>query len=151
MLMTLAELKKILRLRPEAQLRFALPSGEQIPPHFHLTEVGHVAKRFIDCGGILREHEACVLQTYVAEDLEHRLKAGRFADILDLGRTILPNDALEVELEWDCCVISQYPIASGRVVDGRLEFQLEARHTDCLAKQKCGCEAQAPRASATCC
>ncbi|MGB8342855.1 MAG: DUF6428 family protein [Chthoniobacterales bacterium] len=149
--MTLAELKKTLRLRPEAHLRFVLPNGEQIPPHFHLTEVGHVSKKFVDCGGTFREREACVLQTYVAEDFEHRLEAGRFADILDLGRSILPNDALEVELEWDCCVISQYPIASGQAVDGRLEFQLEARHTDCLAKQKCGCEAEEPGASAACC
>ncbi len=149
--MTLAELKKILRLRPEAHLRFVLPNGEQIPSHFHLTEVGHVAKKFVDCGGTFREREACVLQTYVAEDFEHRLEAGRFADILDLGRSILPDDALEVELEWDCCVISQYPIASGRAVDGRLEFRLEARHTDCLAKQRCGCEAEGPGASAACC
>jgi Family of unknown function (DUF6428) len=149
--MKLHELKSFLRAHPAAYPHFTLPSGEQIPPHFHLTEVGHVAKRFVDCGGTFREREACVLQTYVAEDFEHRLKAGHFADILDLGRSILPNDALEVELEWDCCVISQYPIASGRAVDDRLEFQLAAGHTDCLAKQKCGCEAEAPPAPAACC
>ncbi len=80
-------------------------------------------------------------ETNVAEDFEHRLEAGRFADILDLGRSILPDDALEVELEWDCCVISQYSIASGRAVDDRLEFQLAAGHTDCLAKQECGIDA----------
>jgi hypothetical protein len=149
--MKLNELKSILRAHPDAFPRFILPGGEQIPAHFHITEVGHVAKKLVDCGGTFREREACVLQTYVAEDFEHRLKAGRFAEILDFGRSILPNDALEVELEWDCCVISQYPIASGRAVDGRLEFQLEARHTDCLAKQKCGCEAEAPPMPAACC
>ena len=90
-----------------------------------------------------RDREACVLQTYVADDVDHRLKAERFADILDLGRSILPGDDLDVEVEWDCCVVSQYPIASARTFDDRLEFQLAAKHTDCLAKQKCGCESEA--------
>jgi hypothetical protein len=149
--MKLSELKSILRSQPDALPRFILPSGEQIPAHFHITEVGHVAKKFVDCGGTFRDREACVLQTYVAEDFDHRLKAKRFADILDLGRPILPGDDLEVEMEWDCCVVSQYPIASTRVIDDRLEFQLVARHTDCLAKQKCGCEPEAVNPLPVCC
>ncbi len=151
LVMKLHELKSLLRAHPAAHPRFTLPNGEPIPAHFHLTEVGHVAKKFVDCGGTFREHEACVLQTYVAEDYDHRLKAERFADILDLGRSILPGNDLEVEVEWDCCVISQYPIASGRAVEDRLEFQLAARHTDCLAKQKCGCEFEAEKSAAACC
>lgn len=149
--MKLRELKSLLRKHPAAQPRFTLPSGEQIPPHFHVTEVGHVAKKFVDCGGTFREREACVLQTYVAEDFDHRLKAARFADILDLGRPILSDDELEVELEWDCCVVSQYPIASGQATEDRLEFQLAAKHTDCLAKQRCGCEPTAATTAAACC
>ena len=149
--MKLHELKSLLRAHPTALPRFTLPGGEQIPAHFHLTEVGYVAKKFVDCGGTFRGREACVLQTYVAEDFDHRLEAKRFADILDLGRPILPGDDLEVEMEWDCCVISQYPIASARVVDDRLEFQLVARHTDCLAKQKCGCESEAVNTPPVCC
>ncbi len=149
--MKLRELKSLLRANPTARPRFTLPNGEQIPAHFHITEVGHVTKKFVDCGGTFRANEACVLQTYVATDFEHRLAAGRFADILDLGRTILPGDDLDVEVEWDCCVISQYPIAAGRAVEDRLEFQLGAKHTDCLAKQKCGCEAEAAKAPAACC
>jgi len=144
----LKELKSLLRAHPAAHPRFLLPSGEQIPVHFHITEVGHVAKRFVDCGGTFREREACVLQTYVAEDFDHRLQANRFADILDLGKPILPGENLEVEVEWDCCVISQYPIESAQAFDDRLEFQLGARHTDCLAKAKCGCE---PAPEAACC
>ena len=149
--MKLHELKSILRAHPATLPRFILPGGEQIPPHFHLTEVGYVAKKFVDCGGTFREREACVLQTYVAEDFDHRLSAKRFADILDLGRPILPGEDLEVEIEWDCCVISQYPIASARVAEDRLEFQLATRHTDCLAKEKCGCETEAVNRPAVCC
>ena len=137
--MKLNELKSLLRAKPEALPRFILPGGEEIPAHFHITEVGHVAKKFVDCGGTFRDHAACVLQTYVAEDYDHRLKAGRFADIIDLGQSIVPDGDLEVEVEWDCCVVSQYPIMSSRLVKDRVEFQLAAKHTDCLAKQKCGC------------
>lgn len=149
--MKLNQLKAILRAHPDTFPRFLLPGGEEIPPHFHITEVGHVAKRFVDCGGTFREREVCVLQTYVADDFDHRLKSKRFADILDLGRPILPNDELEVEVEWDCCVISQYPIAAASPIDDRLEFELTARHTDCLAKQKCGCESEHASAAAVCC
>jgi hypothetical protein len=149
--MNLHQLKSLLRARPEALPRFILPGGEQIPAHFHLTEVGHVAKKFVDCGGTFRTREACVLQTYVAQDFDHRLKAGRFADILDLGASILPGDDLEVEVEWDCCVVSQYPIESAQAREDALEFQLTARHTDCLAREKCGCEAKAAATSGACC
>ncbi len=149
--MKLRELKSLLRAHPAALPRFILPDGEEIPAHFHLTEVGYVAKKFIDCGGTFRDREACVLQTYVAEDFDHRLKAKRFADILDLGRPILPGEDLEVEMEWDCCVVSQYPIASAQAVENRLEFQLAAKHTDCLAKQKCGCEPEGVNTPAVCC
>ena len=156
--MKLNQLKSLLRAHPDALPRFILPDGEQIPAHFHLTEVGHVTKKFVDCGGTFRESETCVLQTYVAEDFDHRLKAARLADILDLGRPILPGDDLDVEVEWDCCVVSQYPIASAQASDDRLEFQLAAKHTDCLAKQKCGigknagdCGTAKPATAAACC
>ncbi len=149
--MKLSELKSLLRAHPAAEPRLILPSGEQIPAHFHITEVGHVTKKFVDCGGTFREAEACVLQTYVADDFDHRLAAGRFADILDLGQPILPNDDLEVEVEWDCCVISQYPIAAADVSGDQIEFQLGDKHTDCLAKEKCGCETKTEAATASAC
>ena len=149
--MKLHELRSFLRAHPASFPRFILPGGQLIPAHFHITEVGHVAKKFVDCGGTFRERDACVLQTYVSDDLDHRLHAGRFADILDLGRPILPGDDLEVEVEWDCCVVSQYPITSACTIESRLEFQLAARHTDCLAKKKCGCEAEAETSRASCC
>lgn len=149
--MKLRELKSLLRANPAAQPRFTLPNGEQIPAHFHITEVGHVTKKFVDCGGTFRANEACVLQTYVADDFDHRLAAGRFADILDLGQPILPGGDLDVEVEWDCCVISQYPIASAQAGDDRIEFQLGDKHTDCLAKEKCGCEPAAESEAASAC
>lgn len=35
-------------------LEFQLPGGQFVPAHFHLTEVGHVTRNYIDCGMIAR-------------------------------------------------------------------------------------------------
>ncbi|MDQ2945053.1 MAG: DUF6428 family protein, partial [Acidobacteriota bacterium] len=113
--MKLHQLKATLALHPTALPLFILPDGDQIPAHFHVTEVGHIAKRFIDCGGTLHDTtDTCLLQTCVADDVDHRLNAGTFAKILQLGEQVLPHDNLEVEVEYDCCVVAQYPIASAR-------------------------------------
>jgi len=32
-------------------LHFRLENGHQVPVHFHVTEVGMITKKFIDCGG----------------------------------------------------------------------------------------------------
>ena len=138
--MKLREMKSILKDHPNTYPRFEFPDGDSIPPHFHVTEVGHVTKNFIDCGGTTRKSEAAVLQTYVADDFDHRLTSNRFGAILDLGKGIVPHDEMEVEVEFDCCVISQYPVSSWKVSGDRLDFQLASKHTDCLAKDKCRIE-----------
>lgn len=155
--MKLCELKSLLRDHPKATPRFILPDGDAIPAHFHITEVGHVSKRFIDCGGTRHDmRETCVLQTWAANDLKHRLDGATFAKILDLGKAILPGDDLDVEVEYECCMTAQYPIASAQVAGEHLDFQLEAKHTDCLAKEKCGidsgcgCGEEAATAGACC-
>ena len=135
--MKLKDLKATLALHPDALPRFTLPDGDQIPAHFHITEVGHVAKRFIDCGGKLHDRkDTCLLQTWVADDYEHRLTAGRFARILQLGDLVLPHDDLEVEVEYDCCVVAQYPIASAEFTGEHIELQLGEKHTACLARKR---------------
>ena len=142
--MKLADLKSLLRSRPSAVPRFTLPDGDRIPAHFHITEVGHIAKRFIDCGGMVHDTtDTCLLQTWVSDaDADHRLDAGTFAKILDLGQQVLPHDDLEVEVEYDCCVVAQYPIASAQVQGDVIELQLGEKHTDCLAKEKCGIDGE---------
>ena len=140
----LNELKTILRSQPSAFPRFILPDGDQIPAHFHITEVGRVTKRFIDCGGKLHDQtDTCLLQTWVSDaDPDHRLNAGTFAKILDLGAQVLPHDDVEVELEYEDCAITQSPIASARVKGDLIELQLGEKHTDCLAKEKCGIDGE---------
>lgn len=141
--MKLKDLKATLALHPEALQRFILPDGDHIPAHFHITEVGHIAKRFIDCGGKLHERtDTCLLQTYVADDVDHRLKAGTFAKILQLGDQVLPHDDLEVEVEYEDCAITQSPITDAVFTGDYIELQLGEKHTDCLAKERCGIDGQ---------
>jgi len=157
--MKLSELKSILRSQPSAFPRFHLPDGDQIPAHFHITEVGHVTKRFIDCGGVVHDRtESCLLQTWLGDDLDHRLKAGTFAKILDLGAQVLPGEDLEVEVEYDCCVVAQYPIVNATVGGDYIEVQLGEKHTDCLARRRheeegacCNNSEEAERIAPTCC
>lgn len=144
--MKLDALKSVLRTHPEARPRFTLPDGDQIPAHYHVTEVGHVTKRFVDCGGVLHDRsDTCVLQTWLGDDLAHRLNAGTLAKILDLGAEVLPNDNLEVEVEYDCCVVAQYPITAAEAAGEFIEIQLGVKHTDCLARHRL------KTSDATCC
>lgn len=137
--MKLPALKSVLRAHPASHPRLILPDGDYVPAHFHITEVGHVAKRFIDCGGTVHDTiNTCLLQTYVADDVDHRLDSGGFAKILDLGQQVLPHDNLEVEVEYEDCAVSQYPIESAELVGEHVELRLRDKHTDCLAKEKCG-------------
>jgi hypothetical protein len=152
--MKLHELKSTLEARPDKFPRFILPDGDQVPAHFHLTEVGHVQKNFIDCGGTIRKSEAAVLQLWANDrDQNHRLNAGKFASILSLGGRVLSHDDLEIEVEWDCCVTSQYPIRAFGESDDHIDFTLTTKHTDCLAKEKCGVgdDACCETAAAACC
>lgn len=138
--MKLIELKALLRSHPDLTIGVVLPDGRLVPPHFHVTEVGHIAKNFVDCGGTFRSEETCVLQTYFGSprDDGHRLTAGRLAHILDLAQPILPNGGLPVEIEYEDGIISQFPLAGGEVAGGTLRLQLGLKHTDCLAREKCG-------------
>jgi hypothetical protein len=145
--MKLHELKEVLSRNPESRLRFVLPDGSVIPPDFHVTEVGHVVKRFIDCGGTPHSRETCLLQVWLAaNDKDHRLTAGKLAGILELARSLVPSGEIDVEVEYEGSALSQYPVASFRADSGELSFSLESKHTDCLAREACGllpcCDAQ---------
>lgn len=153
--MKLNQLKEILEAEPAKFPRFILPDGDHVPAHFHLTEVGHVAKNFIDCGGTIRKTESSVLQLWVNDgDVEHRLTAGKMAKILSLGQRVLPHYDLEVEIEFDDYAISQFPVTGFEVLGENLDFTMTTKHTACLAREKCSpdgpcCSTEA--ATAACC
>jgi hypothetical protein len=135
--MNLKEFVLHLNHNPTSAVAFLLPSGCAIPAHFHITEVGYVAKRFIDCGGTRRTQESCLLQTWVHDDIAHRLHAGKLAEIFTHAGDILPSSDLPVEIEYEQDSVAQFTIESGSQQNGRLVFQLGSKHTDCLARGIC--------------
>ena len=134
--MKLSDLRAVLKQQPDSFPRFVLPDGDLIPAHAHVTEVGYVVKNFIDCGGITGKSETVLLQTHVGQDTDHRLKSDRFAKILQLGERILPHDQLEIEVEYDCCVVAQYPVSEVRPAGKHLDVVLGKRRTQCLAQER---------------
>jgi hypothetical protein len=139
--MKLHELQKSLEEHPHTFPRFVLPDGELIPAHAHVTEVGHVVRNFIDCGGMTGREQKAVLQTHVGSDTEHRLRSDRLAKILYLGQQVLPNTGLDIDVEYDCCVVSQYPIAEAKPAGEYLDLILERGRTQCRERERRATEA----------
>ena len=135
--MNVTEFKDLLNSHSDKRVVFALPDGGHIPEHYHVTEVGHVKKNFVDCGGTRRSVESCLLQTWVAEDKDHRLHGGKLAGIFAHAGGVLPKEDLPVEIEYEHGFISQFPVLSAGATNGALIFQLGLKHTDCLAKELC--------------
>jgi hypothetical protein len=135
--MLLSELKKLLSENPGLNLRFVLPTGGKIPPHAHVTEVARIDKRFIDCGGTFRTETVCRLQTWFADDTDHRLAAGKLLAILDQSASFLETENLEVDVEHEAPFISQFPISKVAAANGVLMVELAVKHTACLAEDKC--------------
>lgn len=136
--MLLSDFARALAAAPDRPLHLMLPSGEFVPAHFHVTEVGRVRKDFIDCGGTLRSSTACVLQVWVAADADHRLSAGKLTDILALAAPLLAGENPPVEVEYEAGVVSQYPVAGAEATPAGVLFHLGTKHTDCLAPDRCG-------------
>jgi len=135
--MQLSQLNVLLNQHPDAGLALVLPDGSAVPPHFHVTEVGRVRKDFIDCGGTARKTDACVLQVWVANDVGHRLEAGKLGQIIALGKGLFGDDDLPVEIEYDVGVITQFAVASVDADDKTITLRLAGKHTACLAPELC--------------
>lgn len=135
--MNVSEFREQLNAAPQHLLRFILPDGGLIPVHAHITEVGRTDRRFIDCGGTVRSVSSCTLQAWVADDVDHRLSPGGLSSILGKAQPVLGTDELDVEIEYEDCVISQFPVLRAEARDGYLNFYLGLKHTDCLAKELC--------------
>jgi hypothetical protein len=134
--MTLHDLQNALDANPKRFPRFVLPDGDYIPAHAHVTEVGHLVRNFIDCGGVAGQEEKVVLQTHVGSDINHRLRSDRFAKILELGSRVIPSRDLDVDIEYDCCVVAQYPIAEATPDGEHLNLILQRGRTQCRARDR---------------
>lgn len=136
--MNIGELRTALTDVPDAGVHLMLPGGEFVPAHFHVTEVGRVQKDFIDCGGMTRSSVTCLLQVWVADDVDHRITTTKLAGILRMAAPLFYNDELPVEIEYEGVAVSQYPVAMAEVTPAGVLFHLGTKHTDCLAREKCG-------------
>ncbi len=117
-----------------------------MPVSFHITEVGRVEKTFLDCGGKLHTRSTCQLQVWVGPDEDHRIQAGKMADILVRSAQVVPDDSLELELEYELPngFVSQFPVADFAVSPEAVVLHLGVRHTECLAPELCVVPANVP-------
>jgi len=134
---SVSALKAALAAAPSLPLTVIWTDGEAIEPHFHVTEVGRVQKDFVDCGGTVRRSVTCLLQTWVGDDLDHRIVGEKLLKALDRAAPILGGEDLPVELEYETCNVVQLVVASVTQEADRLIIQLGSKHTDCLAKELC--------------
>jgi hypothetical protein len=135
--MQISEFKKALSENVSRTIRFILPTGTKVPPHAHVTEVALMEKKFVDCGGTFRTDSLCRLQTWFADDTDHRLTAGKLLAILDKAASFLGTGDLEVEVEHEAPFVSQFPIEKVERGDEALSVHLGIKHTACLAEERC--------------
>ncbi|WP_413512830.1 DUF6428 family protein [Myroides odoratus] len=144
--MKLSEVKDV--LVGLEKVDFQLEDGTFVPEHFHVTEVGQVEKKYIDCGGVIRAEKKVSFQLWNANDYEHRLKAGKLLNIIHLSESKLGIEDGEVEVEFQ-----------GKTTIGKYNLAFNGEHfilvhtlTACLAEDACGIQpGELPNTSATSC
>lgn len=135
--MQLSEFKRILGAHQEKGIQFLLPTGTKIPVHAHVTDVARIEKRFIDCGGTFRTEITCRMQTWFADDTEHRVGVNTLLKVLDKAAPFLETEEMDVEIEHEAPFISQFPIDSVEPNGEVLMVSLGIKHTTCLAQDVC--------------
>lgn len=123
--MNLGQLTQALRESRRPSFRIEMPSGTWLPEHFHVTEVGTVTKDFVDCGGVRRLEQTCMLQTLVAHDFDHRLSTDKLSMILEKSAAQGHDESLEVDVEVQGTTIEIDRIDAAETRDGHLLLKLE--------------------------
>lgn len=136
--MKLSEFRQALQQNPNHELGIQFNSGLQIAAHFHVTEIGKVTKDFVDCGGTRRLTVSCVLQTLVANDVDHRLSSDKLAMIIEKASVLELDESLPMEVEIQTETIGVYAFETVSVQSGKLVFKLASKQTACLAPSTCG-------------
>jgi hypothetical protein len=138
MIMKLTDLES--KLQAIELVQFLLPNKQVIPEHFHITEVGVLTRKFIDCGGNVREVNNVHLQLWVANDVDHRLSGAKLLAIIQQA-----EQALHLE-NWDVIVeYQQETLSTFGIEHTAIGFQLVPLETACLAEDACGIPAEKPK------
>ncbi|MDA9339626.1 DUF6428 family protein [Polaribacter sp.] len=139
--MKLSAIKK--HLKNLKTISFQLPNKELVANHFHVTEVGKISKKFIDCGGKVRNEEIINFQLWEENDYDHRLHPEKLMEIIELSERLFEFADLEIEVEYQGKeTIGKY----GLDFDGK-NFLLTSKLTACLAKDACGIPQEKTRIS----
>lgn len=152
-LMTLMELIEVLSRANDVPVNIYIHDGLSIkddagfiPSHFHLTEVGLLTKKFVDCGGNMRETVTCSLQIWVANDTHHRLHTKKLLNILRHAVKFVPLDTpLTIEYQHRN-TIEIYSVAFAHETNSvyftppgcGVHISMQPISTACLAPDKCG-------------
>ncbi len=128
--MLLSEFKSYLESLEE--ITFVKPDGSTIAKHFHITEVGQISKRFIDCGGTVRSEEVISMQLWKSVDVWHRLEPSKLKTIIELSEKKLEIGDHEVEIEYQGETIGKYHVSFSNG-----QFNLLPTQTACLATEGC--------------
>jgi len=129
--MKLSSIKEILPSLNNVALQ--LEDGTFVPEHFHVTEVGQITKKFIDCGGVIRTEKVVNFQLWNANDFEHRLKPDKLLNIIKLSEEKLGIEDAEIEVEYQSITIGKYNLDFNEKT-----FVLKSKTTACLARDACG-------------
>lgn len=129
--MKLSEIKS--KLKALNRVRFQLPDGSLVSSHFHITEIGSIQKKFIDCGGKIRQETKINFQLWTSDDYDHRLSVSKMLSILSIAEENLDLSDSEIEVEYQSQTIGKYHLD----FDGT-HFLLKPTQTDCLARENCG-------------
>jgi Family of unknown function (DUF6428) len=128
--MNLIEFKEALTHLTE--INFELENGTKVPNHFHITEVGQIDKRYIDCGGTVRLESKVSIQLWKSIDTWHRLDPKKLLNIIAISEDKVSVENHEIEVEYQADTIGKYALEfNGQV------FILKASATNCLASDQC--------------
>lgn len=114
------------------EITFTKPDGSTVAKHFHITEVGQISKRFIDCGGTVRSEEVISMQLWKSIDIWHRLEPSKLKIIIELAEKKLAIEDHEVEIEYQAETIGKYQVGFEHG-----QFTLLPTQTACLATESC--------------
>jgi len=148
--LTVSRLRAVLAAAPDLPVTVIWPDGEAIEAHFHVTEVGRVQRDFIDCGGTIRRTVTCLLQSWVGDDIDHRLTGDKLLKAFVHAEPVLRGEDLPVEFEYESCNVVQLKVESAVAEADRLVIRLGQKHTDCLAREVCVPSARGAAAAGCC-
>ncbi len=116
-----------------SDITFLKPNNQTVPKHFHITEVGQIDKKFIDCGGTIRSEKIISMQLWESVDFWHRLEPSKLLNIIELSERKLGIEDVDIEIEYQGETIEKFALD---FQDN--QFKLVAKNTTCLASDSCG-------------